>query len=179
MAQTDMQSLQDKLKSLTQTVERLTKTKPNFKASETIHLPTEECPADLVACDAWEMECPPEEEGPNPAMVTSAGDYCYPKQSMARAKRLNDGGRASALQSIRQLVVAAAKLNAKLAGIGQADIACIQVTPSMFYGDADEKKERQRQFCGTLMKSDGKNPKCTFNDTYSTCAPMPPPLPTK
>jgi hypothetical protein len=135
-----------------------------------IVLPSDECPAEFVACDAWDMarrggSCPPEDQAPHPPMYTRRGDRCYTKQSVKRSREDLRGksGRLTAMQNIRSLVLAAAKLNAKLAAIGQAEMSCSDVDTQFNNGTEEEKKDRRRAFCGTLMSPDGKAPRCQTN----------------
>jgi hypothetical protein len=151
---------------------------PQQKGPE-ILVPSDECPAGLVACDEVEMarrggSCPPEADAPHPAIFNNKGNRCYTHQGVSRSRsKLSSSERRTLTKNVRSLVLAAAKLVNNVNNIGHANTMCDKVESMYNSGDTKKDTAGRRAFCGTLLASDG-SPRCKWeNDRCESALSLP------
>ena len=131
------------------------------------------CPPGYLACDGADGECPDEAVyGSVPPMYNAAGEMCYVREGVLRARRskVNELAKKARKQgrspydsraidvsvgTLREMVRLAGQLSRALTNVGQMENVGCDTVNGFYPESTEESKKGRRAFCETLLKSDG------------------------
>lgn len=164
----------------------IAKYQATLKDGETGEVFVDVCPPGFLACDPGD-ECPDEAVyGSVPPMYNAAGEMCYTRQGVLKARRskvdelakkARKVGRARydpraidvSVGTLREMVRLAGQLSRALTNVGQMENVGCDTVNSFYPESTEDSKKGRRAFCETLLKPDGER-KCQIG-ANDLCAP--------
>lgn len=184
MSEKNQQQLLELLRQSKELNEKLTKAltnEPEGVVDKTPIVLPGDCPGGLIPCDPQKMSkigamCPPITDDTAP-IYNSDGNRCITRDEIIKNNEfilanISSSEKRKITQNVRALVLAAAKILAKLNDLGHANTQCSDVESMFVTGEGESEevvKSRRRAFCGTLLKKDGTK-KCNWSKDDNTCA---------